>query len=147
MLYQFQAYCKVNYLYMYIYPFFFRFFSHIGHYQVLSRVPWAIQQVLIRCLFSIEYCACVNLNLPICPPPTKKFTHFNLCYKILHTQDPPTIPVLPDTFLSCVYYTVTKWKSQSFPHLEPTWSLIHLSPGWEMFSQSHISGFNFSITP
>ena len=38
---------------IYIYPlfllffFFFRFFSHIGHYRVLSRVPCAIQQVLI----------------------------------------------------------------------------------------------------
>ena len=27
----------------YIYPLFFRFFSHIGHYRVLSRVPCAIQ--------------------------------------------------------------------------------------------------------
>ena len=29
--------------YMYIYPLFFRFPSHIGHYRVLSRVPHAIQ--------------------------------------------------------------------------------------------------------
>ena len=34
--------CKVNQLY--VYPlFFFSFFSHIGHYRVLSRVPCAIQ--------------------------------------------------------------------------------------------------------
>ena len=29
----------------------FRFFSCIGHYRVLSRVPCAIRQVLSRCLF------------------------------------------------------------------------------------------------
>ena len=28
--------------YIYIYPFFFRFFSHIGYYRILSRVPCAI---------------------------------------------------------------------------------------------------------
>ena len=33
--------------------FFFRLFSHIGHYRVLSRVPCAIQQVLISYLFYI----------------------------------------------------------------------------------------------
>ena len=36
--------CTAKYqLYMFIYPFFFRFFSHISHYQVLSRIPFAIQ--------------------------------------------------------------------------------------------------------
>ena len=29
--------------YIYIYPLFFRFFSHIGHYRVCRRVPCAIQ--------------------------------------------------------------------------------------------------------
>jgi len=28
---------------LYMYPFFFIFFSHIGHYRVLSRLPCAIQ--------------------------------------------------------------------------------------------------------
>ena len=32
---------------------FFIFFSHIGHYRVLSRVPCAIQQVPISYLFYI----------------------------------------------------------------------------------------------
>ena len=32
-----------KYKYIYIYPLFFRFFSHIGHYRVLSRIPCAIQ--------------------------------------------------------------------------------------------------------
>ena len=30
-------------LYIYIYPLFFRFYSHVGHYRVLNRVPYAIQ--------------------------------------------------------------------------------------------------------
>ena len=41
------AISKVNQLYICIYvniyPLFFRYFSHIGHYRVLSRVPCAIQ--------------------------------------------------------------------------------------------------------
>ena len=32
----FQAYSKVIQLYVYIYLFFFRFFSHIGYYRILS---------------------------------------------------------------------------------------------------------------
>ena len=47
---------------------FFRFFSHIGHYRVLSRVPCAIQQVLISYLFYIQQCVYVHPNLPIYPP-------------------------------------------------------------------------------
>ena len=42
-LYQFQVYSKLIQLYIYMYLFFFRFFSHRGHYRVLSRVPCAIQ--------------------------------------------------------------------------------------------------------
>ena len=38
---------------MSIYPLFFRFFCHIDHYRVLSRVPCAIQWVLISYLFYI----------------------------------------------------------------------------------------------
>ena len=54
MLCQFQLYSKVNQLY--IYPLFFRLFSHIGHYRVLSSVPCAIQQDLISYLFYILQC-------------------------------------------------------------------------------------------
>ena len=67
MLCKFQVYSKVNRLYVYIYPLFFRFFSHIGHYRVLSRVPCAIQQVLICYLFYIQQCVYVSPNLPIYP--------------------------------------------------------------------------------
>ena len=41
MLYQFQIYTKVIQLYKYL--FFFKFFSHIGYYRILSRVPCAIR--------------------------------------------------------------------------------------------------------
>ena len=70
MLCQFLLYSKMNQLYIYIYPLFFRFFFHIGHYRVLSRVPCAIQQVLNSYLFYIWQCVYVNPNLPIYPSPT-----------------------------------------------------------------------------
>ena len=56
MLCQFQVHSKVNQLYICIYPLFFRFFPHIGHYRVLYRIPCAIQQVLISYLFYIQQC-------------------------------------------------------------------------------------------
>ena len=45
MLYYLLLYSKVNQLYIYtdIYPLVLRFFSHVGHYRVLSRVSCAIQ--------------------------------------------------------------------------------------------------------
>ena len=39
----FLLYSKVNQLYIYIYPLFFGFPSHLGHHRALSRVPCAIQ--------------------------------------------------------------------------------------------------------
>ena len=38
-----QCYNIVNQLYIYIYSFFLKFFSHIDHYRVLSRDPCALQ--------------------------------------------------------------------------------------------------------
>ena len=43
----FQVYSKVTQLYIYMYLFFFKFFSHLCCYIILSRVPYAIQQVLV----------------------------------------------------------------------------------------------------
>ena len=51
-----------NQLYLYIHPLFFLFFSQIGHYRVLSIVPWALQQVLISYLFYIQQ-GVYHLNL------------------------------------------------------------------------------------
>ena len=39
----FLLYCKVNQSYVYTYPLFFRFPSHLVHHRALSRVPCAIQ--------------------------------------------------------------------------------------------------------
>ena len=46
-----KVYSKMNLLYIHIYPLFFRSFSHIGYYRILSIVPYAIQWVLISYLF------------------------------------------------------------------------------------------------
>ena len=69
MLCQFLLYSKVNQLYVYIYPFTVGFPSHLGHHRALSRVPWAIQQVLISYLFYTQYQQCIydNPNLPVHP--------------------------------------------------------------------------------
>ena len=52
---QLLLYSKLNQLYLYIYPLFFGFPSHLSHYRALSRVPCAIQYVLISCLFYTWY--------------------------------------------------------------------------------------------
>ena len=39
-----------------MYLFFFRFFSHIGYYNVLSRVLPAIQKILVDYLFILYVC-------------------------------------------------------------------------------------------
>ena len=72
MLCQFQLYSKVNQLYVYIYPLFFRFFSHIGHYRVLSRVPCAILLYSRSLLFVCFIYRSVYMSIPISqliPPP------------------------------------------------------------------------------
>ena len=48
---QFESINSLVLSFLYMYP--FRFFSHIGHHRVLSRVPCDIQEVLISCLFCI----------------------------------------------------------------------------------------------
>ena len=67
MLCYFLLYSKVNQLYVYIYPLFLRFPSHLGHHRALSRVPCTRQQVLISYLFYTKWCIYVNPNLPIHP--------------------------------------------------------------------------------
>ena len=84
---QFLLYSKVNQLYVYIYPLFFGFPSHLGHHRALSRVLCAIQQVLRSYLFDTQYqqCIYVNPNLPAHPPappapfPLGIHTFFSLC--------------------------------------------------------------------
>ena len=52
----------MNQLYVYIYPLFFGFPSHLGHHRALSRVPRAIQQVLGQLL---HWCL-------LCSPPRRQ---------------------------------------------------------------------------
>ena len=54
MLYQFSVYNKVTQLHIYIYPLFFRFFSHLGCYKVLGRISCAIQQIFVGYLFQVK---------------------------------------------------------------------------------------------
>ena len=51
MLYSFLLYRKVNQPYLYMYPLPFGLPSHSGHHSALSRVPCAVQYVLISYLF------------------------------------------------------------------------------------------------
>ena len=62
---QFQVYSIVIQLYIYIYSFFLSFFSHIGYYRILSRVPCAKHQVLLGSLFYIWQCVYINPKLLI----------------------------------------------------------------------------------
>ena len=55
--------------YMYICAFFFRFFSHIDYYEILSRVPCTIQWVLVGCLFYGDVYMLIP-NSSLVPPPT-----------------------------------------------------------------------------
>ena len=78
MLCQFLPHSKVNQLYIYIYLLFFGFPSHLGHQRALSRVPCALQQVLISYLFYTQQCIHVNPNLPIHPTPLPPMVYIRL---------------------------------------------------------------------
>ena len=61
----------MDYTYAYIHSsFFFSFFSHLGHYRVLSRVPCAIRRFLfVSYLFYSNVYTTVSPNLTIYPSP------------------------------------------------------------------------------
>ena len=65
---QFLLYGKVNALHVYIYSLAFGFPSHLGHHRALSRVPCALQQVLICCLVTKS---CLTLCDPMGLQPTR----------------------------------------------------------------------------
>ena len=69
MLCQSQVYSKVTQLYIHIQPLYFRFFSHIGHYTLLSSVSCVIQQVLVTHVFYIQQCVYVSPNVSVLYPP------------------------------------------------------------------------------
>ena len=73
--------CMTNTLFFYTHIHFWRgFFSHTGHYRVLSRALCDTQLVLISYLVDIWKCVFVNLSLLIYPTP--------------HTHIPPGISLL-----------------------------------------------------
>ena len=63
----FLLYSKVNQPHVYIYPLFLGFLSHLGQHRAMSRVPCAVQSVLISYLFYTQQCIYVNPNLPMHP--------------------------------------------------------------------------------
>ena len=56
-MYTYHIYTYHIYVYIYIYPFFFRFFSHLGYYRVLGRVrvPCAIRLSILYMVVCICY--------------------------------------------------------------------------------------------
>ena len=94
---QFLLYSKVNQVYIHIYPLFLRVdICNVGHYRAVSRVPCAIQQVLISQLFYIQQCVYVSPNLPI----------------YLY---PPIPLVTISLFSTSVTISVTTFSQSSFP--------------------------------
>ena len=116
--------------YIYVYPFFFRFFSHINYYRILSRVPWAIQQVFVDYLFYIQQCVSVpnpNLSLLQCfPLCLSKFFYSVFDIDLLNNE------------------TVAQWcAAVSFCFLDVSMgSLVDLIPG--MAPASHQRGLPLS---
>ena len=64
------CYTAVKQLYVYIYPLFFGFPSHLGHHRALGKVPCALQQILSYLFYTqYQYCGYSNPDLPICLTP------------------------------------------------------------------------------
>ena len=80
MLIQFQVYSKVN---QSTYNHSFRFFSCIGHYRVLSRVPEVL--LVIYFLYSRMYLSVsISQFIPPCPlPPRNHKFVFYICNSVL----------------------------------------------------------------
>ena len=70
LLWSFRLYNKAIQLYMYTYPFSFRFFSHIDYHRILGRVPCVIRRVSIGQSFHIPQCAYANPQPPVHPSPS-----------------------------------------------------------------------------
>ena len=54
---------------MHMYPLFFRFYSHIGHYRVLSSISCAIQQILQLSVLYKVVCICQSQSPSLSLPP------------------------------------------------------------------------------
>ena len=68
-----RVYSKVNQLYINIYPLFFRFFSHIGHYRVLSFLCYTVVSYWLSILYMLlfSHSVCPTLLRPHGLEPTR----------------------------------------------------------------------------
>ena len=69
-------------IHIHLYLFFFRFFSIIGCYKILSIVPCAIQQVLIGYLFYIQQCVYFNPKLLVYPSSPSPFGNHKFVFYV-----------------------------------------------------------------
>ena len=74
-----------NQLYVYVYPLFFRFYSYIGHYRVLGRVPCVYSRFLlvICAMLCLVAPSCLTLCVPMDCSPPGSFVHGILQARIL----------------------------------------------------------------
>ena len=99
----FLLYSKVNQLYLCIYPIFFGCPSHSDHHKALSRVPCAIQYVLLSFLFytySIVY-ICQSQSPNSSYPPFPLGIHTFVLYVCLYFYFANKI--IYTIFLDCIY--------------------------------------------
>ena len=92
---QFLLYSKVNQLYVFIYPLFFGFPSHLGHHRALSRVPCTTQSVLTPVLYTVVY-ICKSQSIPPPPPhsPLESVCVLYVCVSYFYFADKFTYTVL-----------------------------------------------------
>ena len=77
-----------------MYPFFPRFYSRIGHYRVLSRVPCAIQKVLFFFIRGTYLLYILYILVYLCQSQSPNYSH--------HHHPPHHFPPLVST---CVFFT------------------------------------------
>ena len=117
-------YSKVDqsYIYIYIYPLFFRFFSRMDHYRVLSRVPCAIQVVLISYLLYIYVCICKSQSpnlFPLSPVVPIYYFHCQCicCYLTSCIREECDKLMYYFPFLICEQPNIRQMKSLSISRL------------------------------
>ena len=90
---QFLSYSKVNQLYMYVWPLFFRFFSRIGRYRALNRAPCAVFSLVLYFVYKISnVCISVAVSPAVPPPPWCPHVCSYICVSISVLQMRSSIP-------------------------------------------------------
>ena len=133
---------KVNQQYFYIYPLFSGFPSHLGHHRALSRVPCAVQQVLILYILSIVYICQSQFILAPFPPWYLYICSLHLClYFCFANKIIQSIFFLDSTYMGYLSKILLKQRSSYsltscfFPKLPGyTYYIRFLSPHRFFFS-------------